>query len=179
MKSSNEEDGDINVPPAVPKSHMKWMEGNEIAGVVLAFVLLVFYITPVFLFFIAAWKTDVFQEESVLLSWFSAFIKSSDSTLSSFHKVLLPIISGLSVVTFRKKSTKPMFTLGLFVLFSFVFTVFVAVILDMPTTQAALIGHKDFDFRLAKAFFTRIEETLMMYFMILIGLNVANKHEGK
>ena len=48
----------------------------------------------------------------------------------------------------------------------------------MTKTQDALSGLKDsINPELAKAFFTRVQETLLMYLMMLIGISVVNTSE--
>lgn len=154
---------------------LTWVEQYQGIAIGLAFVLMFLYTAPIYMISLAAWKTDIFQEPTFLLSWFAAFMKSSDTTLNGFHKVLLPVISGLSVIVFRAKPTKAMLALGLFILFSFVLTIAIAVVFDMESTQTALSGLGiPIKLELVKAFFTRIQETLLMYFMILIGISVTN-----
>jgi len=57
----------------------------------------------------------------------------------------------------------------------FAVTVAVAVIFDMSSTVTALSALEEpLDINLAKAFFTRVQETLLMYLMMLIGISVVN-----
>jgi hypothetical protein len=158
-----------------PSSGIAWVEQNQGLAVGFALVLTLFYVAPIFMIAIAAWSTDFFQQESLLFTWFAAFMKSSVSTLSEFHKVLLPVMSAVSVIAFRSRPTKAMIALGLFILFSFAVTVAMAVVFDMTSTQNALKGLSEpIDMGLVKAFFTRVQETLLMYLMMLIGISVVN-----
>jgi len=160
---------------SAPPPGLAWIEQNQGVAVGFAFFLILFYMAPIFIVAVAMWITGIFQHDSLLLSWFAAFMKSSDSTLNQFHKVLFPVMSALSVIVFRSKPTKEMLALGLFILFSFVVTVAIAVLFDMTSTQTALSGLPDpINVGLARAFFTRVQETLMMYLMMLIGIGVAN-----
>lgn len=160
-----------SVSPAGPK----WIEENQEVAVGFAFVLLLFYTMPIFLIAAAMLTTRVFQDPSNLLSWFAAFMKTSDSTLGGFHKVLFPVMSGLSVIVFRDKPTKAMLVLGLFILCLFATTVGIGVVFDIPSTQKALSRLEDpINPDLARAFFSHIQETLLMYLMMLIGISVTN-----
>jgi hypothetical protein len=158
-----------------PSSSLAWVERNQGIAVGFAFFLIFFYMMPIFIVSVASWSTDFFQESNFLLSWFSAFMKSAQSTLAEFHKVLFPIISALSVIVFRTKPTKSMLFLGLFILLSFIITVYISVVFDIPRIQKALLGLQDpINLELTRAFFTRVQETLLMYLMMLIGISVAN-----
>lgn len=158
-----------------PLQNVPWMEKNQGMVIGIAFVLVIIYMIPVFMVIAAAWKTKIFQEDSSLLSWFTTFILSSTTTLGEFHKVLFPVISALSVIAIRSKPNKLMVALGAFILISFACTVYISVIFDMPSTQNALKGlETTINVDLTKAFFVRIQETLLMYFMMLLGINVAN-----
>lgn len=154
---------------------LAWADNNQSLAIGLGFVLIALYVAPIFLIALAAWRTDGFQEDNFLFSWFAAFMKSSDSTLNQFHKILLPIMTAISVIAFRGRPTKAMLLLFSFILLSFVTTVFVDVVFDMDSTLAAIRGlSSPIDTRLVKSFFIRIEESLMMYLMMLIGINVVN-----
>ncbi|MBW8370674.1 MAG: hypothetical protein K0M66_06855 [Thiobacillus sp.] len=160
-------------PSAAPG--LAWIEQNQGVAVAFAFVLTTLYVTPILIIAAAAWTTDFFQQDSLLFAWFAAFMKSSESTLNEFHKVLFPVMSALSIIAFRGRPTKAMLWLAFFILFLFAVTVAVAVIFDMSSTVTALSGLEEpLDTNLAKAFFTRVQETLLMYLMMLIGISVVN-----
>lgn len=157
-----------------------WIQEHQLAATLFAFLLILLYVSPIAMIAIAAWTTTMFQEGTFWLSWFAAFMKTSESTLSAFHKVLLPIISGLSVVVFQGKPTRAVFFLGLFVLVCFVMTTFIGVLFDMSSTQIALKGLPDpINLALVGPFFTRVQETLLMYLMLLLGIGVANATSKK
>lgn len=152
-----------------------WLDNNQSLTIGVAFVLIAFYVIPVFLIAFGAWHTKGFQHDSFLFTWFAAFMKSADSTLNQFHKVLLPFMAAISVIAFRGPPTKAMLLLCAFILFSFVTTVFVDVVFEMNSTVAAIKGlDSPIDARLVKMFFVRIEESLMMYLMMLLGINMVN-----
>lgn len=169
---TEEPKSDPKSDPASPS--LGWVESNQHLAIGVGFVLIAFYVAPIFLIALAAWNTHGFQEDSFLFSWFAAFMKSADSTLNQFHKILLPIMTAISVIAFRGRPTKLMFFLFSFILFSFVATVFVGVFFDMDSTLTAIKGLDPIDSRLMKSFFSRVEESLMMYLMLLIGINIVN-----
>ncbi|OGP68902.1 MAG: hypothetical protein A2031_05930 [Deltaproteobacteria bacterium RBG_19FT_COMBO_43_11] len=153
-----------------------WIEENQTLALIFAFVLLALYVAPVYIIGFVAWITSGFQEENFWFGWFAAFIKSGESTLNLFHKILLPILSGLSVVVFRGPKGRKILSLAVFLLFSLVVTIFVAVLFDMDKTQTALRGlNPPLDLSLVKAFLSRIQESLMMYLMLLIGIEIVER----
>jgi hypothetical protein len=161
--------------PQGPQGGPAWIDKNHLAAVATAFVLTAFYVAPIYMIAFVAWKTQMFQEDSLLFAWFAAFMKSSDSTLAEFHKVLFPMISALSIIVFRDRPTKSMFALAGFIFVSFVATVAVSVMFDMSFTTDALSGlTTPIDLALVHAFFSKIQETLLMYLMMLLGISVAN-----
>lgn len=168
--------GDVTADPK-PAATVgpRWVDRNQSAAVLTTFVLTAFYVLPVYMIALVAWQTRIFQDDNVLFTWFAAFMKSSDSTLSAFHKILFPLMAALSVVVFKDRPTRAMFTLGFFIFASWFLAMVVSVIFDMPSAVAALEGLKTpIDMALTHSFFGRIQETLMMYLMMLLGISVAN-----
>lgn len=157
----------------------KWIEIHDQIAAAIALLLMFLYVSPVLLIGMAWWGTGGFQDASFWFGWFAAFMKTSDTTLNEFHKVLLPVISGLSVVVFRKKPGWPFVALGVFTLLAFVAATFIGVVFDMKSVQDAISGLPDtIDLVQARGFFTRVQETLLMYLMILLGIGVANASES-
>lgn len=154
--------------------NLKWVGSNQTLAIVLGFILIAFYVAPIYMIALAAWFTNGFKEGDLLYDWFGAFMKSADSTLNQFHKILLPVMTAISVIAFQGRPTILMILLFLFILFSLVTTIFVGVYFDMSDTLNALKGLHPIDMNLVKSFFSRIEESLMMYLMLLIGINVVN-----
>ena len=87
--------------------------------IALAFAILTLYLFPLFLIVDVAIKSDGFQEEITGsgFGWFVAFLKHSDSTLGQFHKILFPILTGLSVVMLKDPITKTYAFLVAYILF--------------------------------------------------------------
>jgi hypothetical protein len=153
-----------------------WVEENQTLTIVFAFALLVLYVAPVYIIGFVSWATGGFQEGDFWFDWFAAFIQSGESTLNLFHKILLPILTGLSVVVFRGSKGKKILVLAIFLLISLAVAIFVGVLFDMDSIRIALRGLKPpLDVSLAKAFFSRIQESLMMYLMVLIGIKIVEK----
>jgi ABC-type uncharacterized transport system permease subunit len=136
-----------------------WVEKSENLAIIFAYVLLALYVTPIYIIGFVALFTSGFQVQTFFFEWFVAFIRSSDSTLNLFHKVLLPILTGLSVVVFRKSEAKKIIGLAVFLLISLAVAIFMGVLLDMQRIQDALMGLKpSLEPALTKAFFSRIQE---------------------
>lgn len=173
-----------SAPPAAEKGGVAstsgngnpgWIESNQGIAIAVAFVLTSIYVSPIFVIGVAAWYTDGFQEPSFLLQWFSAFMHSANATLNEYHKVLFPIMSALSVVVFKGRPDWRFLLLAFFVFFSFGTTIVVSVVFDIQSIQDALSGYSQkMDIALTKSFFSRIQETLLMYLMMLLGIGVSN-----
>lgn len=176
--AASAESGSNGERTAGKNAGLVWVEQHQSLAIGVAFVLVLFYVAPVFLIAFVAWQTGGFQEDSFWFNWFAAFMKSADSTLNQFHKILLPFMTTISVIAFRDRPTRGMLLLGGFILFSFVVAVFVDVVFSMKGTLMALKGLDDsIDIQLVKVFFTRIQESLMMYLMMLVGINIVNANK--
>ena len=163
-------------PKAVNTNMPSWMTQNQNFTSALAFVILFLYASPIFLVAWSYWRSDQFSEGIFWFQWFLAFIKTGDSTLNLFHKILLPVLSALSIIALRGLKPVKVILLVAFILFSLCITIFVSVLFDMKGIQDALKGsYSNVDLPLAKAFFSRIQESLMMYLMILLGIKVSEK----
>jgi hypothetical protein len=152
-----------------------WIGNNQGVAVIVAFVLISIYVSPIYMIGVAALYTHGFQDPSFLLQWFGAFMHSSDSTLNEYHKVLFPVMSAISVVAFKSKPDWRFLSLAFFVFVSFGTTIVVSVAFDMPSIQDSLSDQSNaIDLRLSKLFFGRIQEALLMYLMMLLGIGVSN-----
>lgn len=142
-------------------------------------IVLIAYALPIYGISLAAMLTKGFSEPNFILSWFSAFVGSADESLNQFHKVLLPLISGLSVIAFRdQEMSKWTYTVVSVLLLTILIAIGMDVVFRMENTQANLEGLRTgsdpvIDFALTKAFFTRMQETLFTYLMILLGLTAG------
>lgn len=142
----------------------------------LAFVLMVFYSLPLYLGLASLIASSGMQEPSWAVEWFAAYLKSSDSTLSEFHKVLMPAVSAISVMAYSKRPTTGMYVLAAYVLLSFVIAIWITVWFDVPSVVKGLDGlGGGLTAADAKTFLGRIRETLLMYFMMLVGLQLADR----
>ncbi len=143
--------------------------------VVLGFVISFLYVAPIFLISFTILMTDGLKENSTLFVWFATFMNSADSTLNQFHKILFPILAGLSAVALRDKPSGGVIALGCFLLVALVITIAVSVYFDIPTVAKSVEGLEgELNPALAKAFFAKVQETLLTYFALLFGLSVAS-----
>lgn len=179
------------VPPKVPKCeeqlksqpYVGWIPNNQTLGILVAFVLLGFYMLPVFLLGMGMYKTTtdglVFSDPSFFTDWFVAYARSADSTLNEFHKLLFPVISAISIVSIRTRPSLGLLLLALSVLLSFVLSLFLSVVFDMPRTIEALrLLHPDVDEPKIATFFERVMEMQLMYLMMLLGIGVVNSRSA-
>jgi hypothetical protein len=151
------------------------MQTHHGEAVVLALALTALYVAPVFLGLYALISSDGMQEDSSAVRWFAAFLMSSESTLNEFHKVLMPIMTTISIAAFTGKPTRRMFLLAGFVMVAFMVTLFTSVWFDVSTVRDGLQGlDGGLTAEPAKVFLGRIRETLITYFMMLVGISVVN-----
>lgn len=148
---------------------------RQAQATVFAFVLIVLYSLPLYLGIFSLFASDGMQESSRTAAWFGAYLKSSDSTLSEFHKILMPAISAISVAAYSKRQTTGMLLLAGYVLLAFFIAVWTTVWFDVSSVKIGLEGLGDGPTTEdAKIFLGRIRETLLMYLMMLVGLKVAD-----
>lgn len=159
-----------------PNTSPGWLQSRPGLATTIAFAVVILYVLPVYLILVVILRTQGLQEDSLLYSWFAAFMKSGDSTLNLFHKILFPVLTALSVLAYRGTPTKGMLSLGGFLLVSLAAALSVAVFFDMDITKQRVKGlNEPIDLTLVKAFFSRIQESIMMYFMLLLGLGISGQ----
>ena len=160
-------------PP--PHSAVAWARDHQNAAIAVAFVLVLLYVAPILVITKAAIDTQGFQEPNAWFRWFAAFMKTSDSTLGSVHKVLFPFIATLSIVAFKDRINYGVIGLGVFVLLMFMLSVGVGVLFDMSDMAVALRALPDkIEPEVARAFFSKVQDTLLMYMMLLLGVSVIS-----
>lgn len=168
------------IAPAVEKvfsaktQTVDWVSSHQGAAVLVAFMLILLYVLPILIVALAAYQTDGFQEPSPMLKWFVAFMKSSDSTLNGIHKVLFPFIATLSIVAFKDKVSRSVIALGIFVMTMFMLSVFVGVLFDIPEMKSVLAA-QGANVAETKAFFSKTQDTLLMYLMLLLGVSAISE----
>ena len=153
-----------------------WMTTYHSQAVAIAWLLLLCYITPVVIGAMALIGSDWMQQNNVMVEWFAAFLRDADNTMNEFHKVLLPVMTSITVVTFTHKPTRQLLALGAFVLVLFLLTLFVSVAFDIQSVSEGIAGLEgDLDAGSAKQFLGRMRENLMSFLMLLLGVGVVNK----
>lgn len=158
---------------------LHWVSNNQKSGIFLTYLLMFFYMLPIFLISYSAWATDGFLQTNFIISWFSNFLNSSTLILADFHKLLFPIIAGISVVSLKDKPSKEVFILAGVILLFWLFTMWINVYFNMKETKSALMGLPNpLDIKTIDVFLSKVKETLITYFMMLIGINISNKMGG-
>jgi hypothetical protein len=153
-----------------------WAARHEMAAIVVAFALTLLYVLPILVVAAAAHQSDFFQEPTPLMEWFAAFMKSADSTLGGVHKILFPFLVTLSIIAFKDRISVWVIALAVFVLGMFMLTVWIGVLFDMKKIIDRIAAQTSVgvDVAVARAFFTKVQETLLMYLMTLLGVSVAS-----
>ena len=158
------------------RARIQWIERNQTAAILVAFVLVLLYVAPLILITVSAIRTDGFEEPSWMFTWFAAFMKSADSTLGQVHKVLFPFLSTLSIIAFKDRLNGWVICLGIFVLCMFALTIGVGTMFEIPKIANALTNlGEPIDLAVAKAFFAKVQETLLMYLMLLLGVSAISE----
>lgn len=154
-----------------------WAERNQNVAVAVAAIFILLYVAPVLLAAAATIQSDFFMEESAVLVWFAAFMKSSEATLGGVHKVLFPFLVTLSVIAFKDKLNYWVLGLAMFVVLMFMLTVWVGVLLDVDQYRHSLEAQKaaKLDASVARTFFSKMQDTLLMYVALLLGLSATNE----
>ena len=151
-----------------------WVASRQGFAIMLAFVLISLYLAPLYLILVVGWQTDGFQDASFGFRWFVAFLKHADSTLGQFHKLLFPILVGLSVVMLKGPQTRAHSLLVFYILIGLVLSIFAGVYFDMAETIKAISLQKDSPSpALVSSFFARVQEVLLMYLALMLGLSVS------
>lgn len=171
----------MTAPPATPPAPhaagkpSSWLNENHTLAVGLAFLLIGLYVSPILLGFVAIYTTDSLLVNDGLFDWFVAFAMGSEATLAEFHKILFPVMAAVSVATFSVKPSRSMLTLTGFILIAFCLAIGISVYFDIATTKDRLTGlNGGLTVPLAHAFFARISETLLSFFMMMVGVGISN-----
>jgi len=151
---------------------------------VVIWIMLLLYCLPVYAIIYCAFVNPWFSDPHVILSLFSALVKMSDDSYSIFHRVLIPLMSGFSVIAFRDRTTsRNTLFLIIVILFSIVGAIGMNVYFSIEKVSGSLENLSlGWDMNLAKTFLNRIQEVLGTFLMMLLGLkmseNVMLKKEG-
>lgn len=103
--------------------------------------------------------------------WFFAFASGEEHSLNLMHKILMPLITFIAACAFATiGSTKRTLVLSLIIL------VFIFLSIAM---QVAFEAYAPTDAFKVSPFFSRLEETLATYLMLILGLQVAAGEKSK
>jgi hypothetical protein len=111
--------------------------------------------------------------------WFISLISNPDSALNLFHKVLIPITSGLTVATmWRGQHARWTVAMVLGLVIAIALAIYLLVDLGIPDVQRNLwqpasnpaITSDAQLYNLASNYVGRVQETLATYMLILLGL---------
>ena len=142
----------------------------------IAIAILIAFCAPLYLLLISILTTDSFKSQGALLAWAVYFLGNQDSALAQFHKILLPLVTGISA--WQHKDANP--TLSSALVIFCVANVLLAIVVDIyfkdPLLRNAIQGnYADYSPNSATTYFTRVQETLMMYLMVLMGLKASKQ----
>lgn len=147
------------------------------SAMIVIWVMLVAYSLPVFAMILCAMLTRGFTEQHFILKMFSTLVQTGDDSYSIFHRVLVPLVSGFSVIAFRDRATsRNALSLVVFILATVLSALGLNLYissakLDLEGLQSAAFS---FDVSLAKTFLNRIQEVLSTLMMMLLGLQLSD-----
>jgi hypothetical protein len=136
-------------------------------------VLLLLYVVPMWILAFELWRTGG-QDASAFFPWVHSFAANSGSALTEVHQLLLPLVSGLSVVALKSGGRGVRFLAG-FVLLNFVLAIVIDVALNVDVVKSGLEGF-DVDTDALAALLRRIRETLLLYYAILVGVRLGTSN---
>jgi hypothetical protein len=150
---------------------------------VLVIFLLTMYLFPTWILGQQLYVTDGAKNSSWIFDWFQAFSvsnlsdpkKNDATTLNEVHQLLLPLISGISVVVFRSKNARFIQILSGFVLINFFYIVYLEVYISIENVKNNFpgVGISISDVGKFGDVLRRIRESLLMYSAILIGIRIS------
>lgn len=148
------------------------------AASLVIWVMLVSYSLPVFAMIGCAVVTRGFSSQHFILSMFSSLISTADDSYSIFHRVLVPLVAGFSVVAFKNKATsRNAICLLAFILLSILSSIGLNLYMSSGVVGASIkaLGDGAFslDMPLAKTFLNRVQEVLGTLLMMLLGLQLS------
>lgn len=160
--------------PSNPTSPSQ-LDGNKNFFVVLAIVLLMAYLSPMLYSFHAWRESDGFNRQEDALELLVAFLGQSSFVIDSVHKLLFPIVVGVSAFAFRGDMPgKLVYMLGALVLAAFSCAVVLSVVYSKgPTANAFNALYANNPAGLLKAYLDRTQEVMLMYFSTLLGLSLV------
>jgi hypothetical protein len=137
-----------------------------------SWLLLVLYLAPMWLTLYADATTDHFNRSNNAVEFLFTYLQSPDQVLNGFHKLLLPIVLGISVFAFKDKAGWAAIALVLFLLFSFCLSIWTGILVQTQSVKSAIEGLQ-LNHALIASYFSRTQEVLLMYLMTLLGISAA------
>ena len=143
------------------------------ATLLAASALLLLYVAPMWILAEELWRTGGRQFSS-FFPWIDSFAANSGSALTEVHQLLLPLVSGLSVVALKSGGRGVRLLAG-FVLLNFLLAIVIDVALNIEVVKSGLVG-LDVDTDALTALLRRIRETLLLYYAILVGVRLGTQN---
>lgn len=138
-----------------------------------ASALLLLYVLPLWILAWEIWRTGG-ENPSPYFAWIDSLASNSGSALTEVHQLLLPLVSGLSVVALRTPTRGARWLAG-FVLLNFVFAIGLDVALNIDDVAKGLEG-LDVEVELLVGLSRRVRETLLLYYAILVGVRLGSPY---
>jgi hypothetical protein len=158
------------LPPQQVQAHRNFY-------LIFAIALLLVYIAPMVLGIYAGIASGGFNRDDASVSYFATFLGQPDATLNLFHKILFPIILGISAFAFKDKTVGiGVILLVIVLMISLMVSVSAGIYFDVPKVRKAIEGLDDAPSpELVKSYFSRTQEVLLMYLTSILGLHMANR----
>jgi hypothetical protein len=107
------------------------------------------------------------DEGDAVVAWFIKFAEGQERHLNQVHKILIPLITFIAAASFAtaRDAGRTLF-LALMILFFFFLAIGMQVAFDASLAEKVAS---------VSPFFTRLEETLIIYLMLILGLQSAER----
>ena len=167
--------------PAPPPPH------STDESVRITYVLLITYTIPCWYLLVVTFLTGFFSQWRTLTVLSFDFVSalspggSAGGALNEFHQILLPLISGLSVIRIPKQERSTVYRLIVFTLACFAACLFVNITLSVESIQTNVLGHSVPKENITGAvnIVQKIRETVFIYFAVLAGLQVKKMMDAQ
>lgn len=132
-------------------------------------LILILYCAPLIVIFKVyvqniALSTPLDENDSVV-AWFIKFAEGQERHLNQVHKILIPLITFIAAASFATaRASWRTLCLSVLILLFFFLAIFMQVAFEASLPDKV---------ETVSPFFTRLEETLVTYFMLILGLQAA------
>ncbi|GLR77861.1 hypothetical protein HUE56_16875 [Azospirillum oryzae] len=144
-----------------------------------SFIVLFLYYMPLYIFMYKTVGGVQYDDDGKWLSIFISFTDKPENFLNAFHKLLLPLVSIASIFAFKGQRPFSMIFLLILVISGLFLSLYLGVVTEARFVKDAVnsaISPDELDdtFKRMEVFFGRVQETSLMYMMVILGISARN-----